>query len=129
MKRLSLVFFLLAFWSCSRSGLESSASLLSPQAFSDQLKMNGAILLDVRTPEEMQTGFLKGAQNLDYSSGSFESALDSLDHSGKYLVYCASGKRSGKALDLMRSKGFQNVAAMEGGLNAWKAAGLPVELP
>jgi rhodanese-related sulfurtransferase len=130
MKKSILFLALLAFWSCSPSGSESSSDLLAPQAFAEQLK-SGAdiILLDVRTPEEMQTGYIDGARNLDFNSGGFESALDSLDHSKKYFVYCKIGKRSGKAKDMMKAKGFQNVTAMDGGLDAWMAAGLPVGKP
>ena len=129
MKKFILLFVLLIFGSCSRPGSENNSSLLSPQAFAEQLKSAEVILLDVRTPEEMQSGFLEGARNLDFNSGNFESTLDSLDHSKKYLVYCTIGKRSGKAADMMRAKGFKNVISMEGGLNAWVAAGLPTQKP
>jgi phage shock protein E len=124
MKKSALLFLLVAIWSCSPSGSESQ---LTPQAFAEQLQSGGDIvLLDVRTPEEVQAGFIEGAQNLDFNSGGFESALDSLDHSKKYFVYCKIGKRSGKAKEMMKAKGFQSVTSMDGGLDAWVAAGLPV---
>jgi phage shock protein E len=130
MKKSILIFALLVFWSCGPSGSDKSSDILSPQAFAEQLHSNaGIILLDVRTPEEMQTGFVEGARNVDFNSGNFESALDSLDHSKKYFVYCKIGKRSGKAQEMMKSKGFQDVTSMEGGLDAWVAAGLPVQKP
>jgi phage shock protein E len=130
MKKPILFFALLAVWSCNPTVSESSSDILSPQAFAEQLKSNSdIILLDVRTPKEIQTGFLDGARNIDFNSSSFERALDSLDHSKRYFVYCKIGKRSGKAREMMKSKGFQDVTSMEGGLDAWVAAGLPVQKP
>ncbi len=127
MKKSVGLFILIAIWSCGPSGSGNNEGLLNPQAFAEQLKSGGDIvLLDVRTPEELQTGFIEGARNLDFNSGGFESALDSLDHSKKYFVYCKIGKRSGKAKEMMKAKGFQNVTSMDGGLDAWVAAGLPV---
>jgi phage shock protein E len=130
MKKPILFFALLAVWSCNPTVSESSSDILSPQAFAEQLKSNSdIILLDVRTPKEIQTGFLDGARNIDFNSSSFESALDSLDHSKRYFVYCKIGKRSGKAGEMMKAKGFQNVTSMDGGLDAWIAAGLPIRKP
>lgn len=130
MKKSILIFALLVASSCSPSGSEKNSGLLSPQAFAEQLRSNAdIILLDVRSPEEMQSGFVDGARNIDFNSGTFESALDSLDHSKKYFVYCKIGKRSGKAKEMMKSKGFQDVTSMEGGLDAWVEAGLPVQKP
>jgi rhodanese-related sulfurtransferase len=130
MKKSTLLFALLVFWSCGPSGSVKDSDLLSPQAFADQLKSNtDIILLDVRTPKEVQTGFIDGARNLDFNSAGFERALDSLDHSKLYFVYCKIGKRSGKAKEMMKAKGFQNVTAMDGGLDAWVATGLPIQKP
>jgi phage shock protein E len=130
MKKPILFFALLAVWSCNPTVSESSSDILSPQAFAEQLKSNSdIILLDVRTPKEIQTGFLDGARNIDFNSSSFERALDSLDHSKRYFVYCKIGKRSGKAGEMMKAKGFQNVTSMDGGLDAWIAAGLPIRKP
>ena len=129
MKNSFLLFILVSFWGCQTNST-SDATLLTPQEFAAQMKSDGnIILLDVRTQDEMQNGFLDGARNLDFSSPDFETSLDKLDHSRKYFVYCAVGKRSGKAAVMMKSKGFQDVTALEGGLNAWVAAGLSVQKP
>jgi rhodanese-related sulfurtransferase len=127
MKESVILFVLFSIWACSHQGSGSNDSVVSPQVFSEKIKAGDVIVLDVRTPEEMQTGYLEGAQNMNFSSPDFEKSLDNLDHSKKYCVYCLSGKRSGKALEMMKAKGFQNVTAMEGGLNAWKSAGLPLQ--
>ncbi len=130
MKKLFVLVIFFSLWSCGQPGAADDSSVLAPQAFAEKLKSNADIvLLDVRSSEEMLSGYLKGAQHLDFNSPGFRSSLDSLDHSRTYLVYCASGKRSGKALDMMKGIGFQKVRVLEGGLNAWITAGFPVQQP
>ena len=127
MKNILITMLALIIFSCGPGG-SSSNDTLAPGAFDDALKADSAIvLLDVRSPEEAAAGFIEGAENMNFNDESFSSSLDSLDHSKKYFVYCASGKRSGKATDLMKEKGFQNVTTLEGGFNAWKETGLPVK--
>jgi rhodanese-related sulfurtransferase len=49
-----------------------------------------------------------------------------LDPSARTIVYCASGGRSALACDLLGQLGYADVANLDGGLKAWKAAGRPV---
>jgi len=127
MKNILIAAFAFMIFSCG-PGNSSSDNTLPPGAFNDALKAdNEIILLDVRSPEEVTAGFIERAENMNYNDEGFSSSLDNLDHSKKYFVYCASGKRSGKAADLMEEKGFTNVTTLEGGFNAWKATGLPVK--
>ncbi len=126
-KSLFIVGFALLFYACGTNS-SSTSETLSPTEFAEQLKSsNEIILLDVRSPEEIEAGFIERAENLNYNDESFSGSLDNLDHSKKYFVYCASGKRSGKASELMKEKGFASVTTLEGGFNAWKANGLPVK--
>jgi rhodanese-related sulfurtransferase len=67
------------------------------------------VVIDVRTPEEFATGHLTGSVNIDWDGAEFMQAIDSLDKSAHYVVYCRSGNRAGKALDMMTSMGFMNV--------------------
>jgi rhodanese-related sulfurtransferase len=67
------------------------------------------VVIDVRTPEEFATGHLTGSVNIDWEGAEFMQAIDSLDKSAHYVVYCRSGNRAGKALDMMTSMGFMNV--------------------
>ncbi|UYZ64230.1 rhodanese-like domain-containing protein [Hymenobacter weizhouensis] len=82
-----------------------------------------AVLLDVRTPAEYAAGHLPGAQNLDYRSPEFAKQLALLDPQKTYVLYCASGNRSGKAAVLMQEKGFQKVVNA-GGYPALKESGV-----
>ena len=129
MKILIALVLVFTLYACNSSKPEISETL-TPTAFADELKTNSEIvLLDVRTPEEVQAGIIAGAKNINYNAESFAHSLDSLDHSKTYFVYCAAGKRSGKALDLMKEKGFQHVTSLEGGIKSWTSNGLPVTKP
>jgi rhodanese-related sulfurtransferase len=55
--------------------------------------------------------------------------LDELDRERPTVVYCAVGYRSSAAASLLRAHGFTEVADIQGGFDAWRAAGLPVERP
>ncbi|XUW99365.1 MAG: rhodanese-like domain-containing protein [Dehalogenimonas sp.] len=84
------------------------------------------MLLDVRTPSEFSQGHLAGAINIDYNAGNFQSEVGKLDRNKRYLVYCRTSNRSGLAVDIMRELGFTEVYDIDGGTEAWLAAGYPV---
>jgi rhodanese-related sulfurtransferase len=107
---------------------DKATSTLSPQAFQSQLQTTPeAVLLDVRTLEEVQTERIKGEINFDFKAPEFDLLIKGLDKTKPYFVYCASGVRSGKAAEKMKEQGFEKVYTLEGGLKAWRAAGLPVQ--
>ena len=85
------------------------------------------VVLDIRTPEEFAGGHLSGAINIDYYADDFEAQLGELDLEVPYVMYCNSGNRSGNALPVMDSLGFSEVYELDGGIQAWYAANLPIE--
>lgn len=85
------------------------------------------VILDVRTPEEFSGGHLQKAVNIDYQSPGFAEELEKLDPNKKYLVYCAVGGRSAKAVALMEEKGFAQVYNCEEGFEDLKKEGVPTE--
>jgi len=115
--------------SCSPSSSEQKTSL-APAEFESQLKATpDAVLIDVRTAEELQEGYIKGALNMDFKAPEFKILIAGMDKNKPYFVYCLSGMRSGKAADLMRESGFTHVTTLEGGIKAWKAAGKETVVP
>ena len=86
----------------------------------------GAVVIDVRTPQEYAEGHLQGAMNIDVQSGSFEQQVAELDTGGSYVVYCRSGNRSARAVELMTKLGFQQVVDAGGLQDAARTTGLPV---
>jgi len=87
--------------------------------FHSEIKSNAtAVLLDVRTPEEYQDGKIPGALNIDIMDNGFMEAIEGLDKSKTYYVYCHSGRRSGHACHIMAQQGFK-VANLDGGISNW----------
>ncbi len=87
----------------------------------------GPTILDVRTPEEYESGHIPGACLVDFNSPDFAAQVEKLPKNDRYLLYCRSGKRSAKAATLMHEKGFSDVTDMNGGLEAWKEEGFALE--
>jgi thioredoxin len=100
---------------------------LTPTDFNKQITSEEVKLIDVRTPEEYNEGYIKGAINIDWNAGDFETAMTQFGKDQKIFLYCKSGTRSGHAFDLLKKLGYKNVYNLNGGISAWKAAQLPVE--
>lgn len=83
-------------------------------------KEKDAVILDVRTAQEVAEGAIKGALVIDFMSNDFSDKIKNLDHSKKYYVYCRSGNRSGQACQMMSQMGFQNLVNLDGGMMAWE---------
>ena len=66
-------------------------------------------VIDVRTPEEVATGYLEGAVFIDWNSPTFIDEVSKLDPAGTYVIYCRSGNRAGQAIDAMKELGFTNL--------------------
>ncbi|MEO9510792.1 MAG: rhodanese-like domain-containing protein [Flavobacteriaceae bacterium] len=95
---------------------------LSQEEWERQLeKDDNAFVLDVRTPEEVEEGYIPGATNIDiYLGQEFLNELEKLDKSKNYYVYCRSGNRSGQACAIMHSVGIENTYNLEGGFMNWE---------
>lgn len=83
----------------------------------------GALLLDVRTPEEWTAGH--AAEAVWIPMDEIEARRDELPTRGEIMVICRSGQRSGVVANALRNAGYDatNVA---GGMIDWDASGLPV---
>lgn len=88
-----------------------------------------APLLDVRTPDEYSKGHLAHAMNWNWTDGQFKQKVGDLDPAKPVFVYCLSGGRSGAAVSMLRSNGFQQVYELKGGIMKWNAANMPLEVP
>ncbi len=95
---------------------------LSQEEWSEQLQQDGnAVVLDVRTPEELEEGFIPNAINIDFYLGQdFLAEIEKLEKGKNYYVYCRSGNRSGQACAIMNSLGFKNTYNLAGGFMNWE---------
>ena len=84
-------------------------------------------LLDVREPHELEISHLPGATLIPM--GQLAGRLSELDSAEEMVVFCKSGTRSARALELLVSAGFRKVKNLKGGINAWARQvdpGIPV---
>jgi rhodanese-related sulfurtransferase len=73
----------------------------------DQLIRRGAVILDVRTPQEYATGHIEGSVNT--SLGTLRERYTELDKSRTYITVCSHGLRSVKVQQLLEERGFKHV--------------------
>ena len=89
------------------------------------LSKEGALIIDVREPDELaELAYdVKDVKNIPL--GELESRLAEVPKDKQVIVVCKKGGRSSQAYELLKGKGFENVANMEGGMDAWSEKGLP----
>ena len=90
-------------------------------------KKEKAIYLDVRTPEEYESGHLPGAINVSIQI--LKAKISGLipDKNAKIYVYCSEGKRSASATKTLNDLGYNNAVLMDATLENWIKAGYPME--
>lgn len=91
---------------------------ISAPELAERLKQGDHLrLLDVREPHELQISHLSGATLIPL--GQLAARLSELDSAEDMVVFCKSGTRSTRALELLLSAGFRKVKNLQGGINAW----------
>ena len=83
-------------------------------------------ILDIRTPGEFQSGHLSKSILIDFYSQTFVDQLSRLDKEKTFLIYCRTGNRSTKSLEIFKKLKFQKVYHMASGISTWKSEGFPV---
>jgi rhodanese-related sulfurtransferase len=87
------------------------------------LTASGAVILDVREPDEWRAGHAPDAQWVPM--GEIPSALASLPRDRRIVAICRSGNRSARVTEFLLAQGFDAVN-LAGGMKAWAGLGLPV---
>ena len=96
---------------------------LDASKFAKKIAESDVVVLDVRTPEEFNSGHILNAINIDIYNDYFNSDISTLDKSKSYAVYCRSGKRSVDASNEMDSIGFKTTYNLTGGIIEWIDSG------
>lgn len=122
--KFKMLFILLTalFFGCAPSG--QAGEILDASAFKAYMESHpSAQLLDVRTPQEWQGGYIQGAHLVNWFDGQFDVLVEQeLAKDKPVLVYCAAGGRSAKAMSKLMKLGYQEVYDLQGGLTAWRNA-------
>ncbi|HEU4697865.1 MAG TPA: rhodanese-like domain-containing protein [Gemmatimonadales bacterium] len=106
--------------------LSTLAPVLSPAQLAEVLPLvPDTRLLDVRTPGEYETAHIAGSYNVPVDTLA-EYAREIRTVSAPVVLVCQSGQRARRAEGALRAAGMTNVHVLDGGVNAWLAAGQPV---
>ena len=106
---------------------------LTPQQVQEELKSGNATLIDIREADELQqTGKIDGSVHAPrgmlefYADDNLPYHKSEFNKEKRLILHCASGGRSALATATLKQMGYTNVAHMDGGMKAWKEAGMPV---
>ena len=88
--------------------------------FEKLTKAGKGTILDVRTLKEYAEGHVSGSVNINYFDKDFKDQVGKLERAKPVYVYCHSGGRSSKAMNIMKSQGFTTIYNLTGGYAAWK---------
>ncbi|MDM7945023.1 MAG: rhodanese family protein [Oceanibaculum nanhaiense] len=97
---------------------------IAPDALQQRLASGEMLLIDIREPDEYAREHIIGARLIPLNAIDAEDLT--VEHSRAVCFTCRSGNRTAIAAARLLAKGFPESYALEGGLDGWKKAGLPV---
>jgi len=127
---LSLSLLLLLLFSGCHSQFMNQEQLLDPQEFElGYKKQINAVLLDVRSNDEIKNGHLEDAVFINYMDENFEAYLSYLRKDLPYYIYCNTTTKTIPASKIMKSMGFKHVFILKGGIQQWHQEGKKIIYP
>lgn len=102
---------------------------LQPEEFAGKLKENNVQLVDIRTAEEYQSGYIHGARNISFMDQRFAEKVLQLAKDKPVALYSSVEEQSGEAAEILVKQGFKEVYLLKGGAKAWSKAGYKFEKP
>lgn len=109
----------------SISAYSSNVSDISQQELFEA-NSNNVVIVDVRTTEEFQQGHVPNAINVPLSNIIDNPDILTFSKEKPIVLYCRSGYRAGKAAEALQKYGYTNLRHLEGDMQGWSKAGLPV---
>ncbi|BDX22367.1 hypothetical protein TUM22923_16880 [Polynucleobacter sp. TUM22923] len=99
---------------------------LSPAEATIWMNRRKAAVVDLRSDTEFKAGHLPGAKNV--SAAQITSSIEKLklDRKNPLILVCGTGASSRKALTEVQKMGFAELSTLDGGVQAWQAAALPL---
>lgn len=116
---------LMLLWPMLKRGATGIANL-SPSEAVLLMNRSNAIVVDVREATEYAQGHITDARHIPLAE--LEARLKEINRYKEkpILVHCQGGVRSAKACSVLAKHGFSKLYNLQGGLNAWQQAKLPV---
>jgi rhodanese-related sulfurtransferase len=105
--------------------MNANLTPLPPIKVADRLRLSGAVLVDIREPDEFRRRHARGARSRPLST--LEATPLRLERGRDVVFTCKTGMRTAAACQQLAASVEGDAYVLEGGLDAWAAAGLPVE--
>lgn len=104
----------------------ATATGLSPERAVQLINREKAVVIDVSEPEEFAKGRIGQSKNVPF--GQVEDKLPGMvkNKAVPVILVCPTGARANRALSAVKKLGYEQAQTLAGGLNAWKAANLPL---
>jgi rhodanese-related sulfurtransferase len=112
--------------SANQKGSAEGFSTVPPKDAFKKLSEPNIVLLDVRTAQELDQISVKADNVKHIPLQSLASSIGTISPRNSYYVLCGTGRRATMAAMSLMQNGFADVAVIEGGINAWDKAKLPV---
>jgi len=103
-----------------------NARSVTAAEFHELLSTTNGQVIDVRTMEEIRSGYIPNSIHINFYSITFRKQLAELDKNTPIFVYCAIGGRSARSMEILESMRFMEIYNLSGGFPAWKAAGYKI---
>lgn len=103
-----------------------SSNAVTPEQAIELINHQHGVVIDVRTPAEFSTGHILHSVHFDCNESDLKLKRLSKYAAKPVVVVCAHGKRSAAFLKRLQAQGFTQAKTLEGGLQAWRDAGLPL---
>lgn len=99
---------------------DSDVYIISAEEMYKALEYDNIQIVDVRTQEEFTENRIKNAHNICVSDDDFVEKVLHLDKNKPIYVYCRSGNRSQKAVEILKNLGFKEIFHFSGGMQEWE---------
>lgn len=118
---------LAVFLSLSSFFVQASDDVITPKAASVLSAEKKAVIVDVREEDEWNAGHIAGAIHIPLNQINARLPELASYKDGTIITQCRSGKRSLKALELLKTAGYPHVYSLDGGIQAWSEQGLAIQ--
>lgn len=122
---ISAILLSLLIFSCGSTQGQSEVTVVDADRLLE-LQSAGAIVIDVRSPEEVAEGKIPGAINIPLSEN-MASDITDIKKDQAVIVYCRSGMRSTNASEILKKAGYKVIYNYKGSMNDWQSKKKPIE--
>jgi len=106
--------------------LRANGAMQVSAADAVRLINKGALVIDVRKPEDFEAGHIVNARNVALERIQEDQNAIAKKKDKVLLAVCDNGGLSGKAASVLRKSGYMNTFSLKGGISGWRAENLPL---